>query len=290
MEQQDSSVIRLRFSGDIVVGNAISIRTLGNTLPHFQRAVDKAVLFANDGKYKRGYGISRNNYVDADLMLSFIEDGSVILPLWNKLKGSAYDFLQWSLREPYESALSGNVQTPQSKKIDIYRTRARSGDLAEVTQKQLMDDAENNRREYARSAVLSDFNKMLSVIRTSGEHQLDLKFEKPGKEAEFSFNGTRAKAFSKIVNTPVPTEPAIYKGKYQGYKAIAGKNLEFEVYVLSSWSGQLVNVYVKGTEQLNVFKSLEHNEEILFYASPLQKYGSFDAYNGSVVFVDKYRK
>lgn len=58
-EQEKQVEFRVKYDGDIVDGHSISIRTLGNTLPHFQRAIDKAVLFDREGKYKKGHGIGK---------------------------------------------------------------------------------------------------------------------------------------------------------------------------------------------------------------------------------------
>lgn len=218
-------------------------------------------------------------------MLQVVEEGSVVLPLLGKIKDGAAEFFNWAVFEPYQKAVFGDVGVSREAQIRTYRTRLDNDDFEEVTQKDLMERPPEEDRKFARSALLSDMNKMFSVLRTTGDHEIFIEITKPGFQAEYKFNRDIAKSFDKIVDTPLPTEPVIYGGKFRGYKQVAGEELRFEVYVLSVYSKQNVNIYVNGLDDLSLFTELDHNQEVYFWASPLQKYGAFDAYNGSAVFV-----
>lgn len=279
---------KLRYSGDIVAGKSISIRTLGNTLPHFQRAIDKSVIFVESGEVIRNKGIARASYSDADLMLELLEEGSVVLPLWGAIKEESVKFFKWAITEPYNKAVHGEVGFNRDSQIETYKVRQKEKDIEEKSQKDLILDANKNKRKYARSAVLADVNNMFNVVRAPGERQIDLNVTKPGEEASYVFNKQIAKDFRKIVATPYPTEPVVYKGKYNGYKQLGRKDGGFEVYVKSDYSDQVVNVFVKKVEELNLFARLKNNDEVIFWASPIQKYGAFDVYSGSVIFIGMY--
>lgn len=279
---------KLRYSGDVVVGKSISIRTLGNTLPHFQRAIDKSVIFVENGEVVRKKGIARSSYSDADLMLEVLDEGSVVLPLWGRVKEESVKFFNWAITEPYDKAVHGDVRFNRDSQIETYKVRQKEKDIEEKSQRDLIQDDNKNKRRYARSAVLADVNSMFNVVRAPGERQIDLNVTKPGEEANYVFNKQIAKNFSKIVATPYPTEPVIYKGKYNGYKQLGEKNGGFEVYVKSDYSDKVVHVFVKKVEELNLFTRMKNNDEVIFWASPIQRYGAFDVYSGSVIFIGMY--
>ncbi|WP_445619173.1 hypothetical protein ACUN8C_10520 [Kushneria sp. Sum13] len=287
MSEAGNVEFRLRYDGDFIDGKSISIRTLGHTLPHFQRAIDKAVLFDQEGKYKRGRGITRADYFKADLSLEFFEEGSVILPLKGFITEGTAKFFNWALRKPHNEAKDGGVGLNREAQIATYKKRMEFGDLEAVTQKDLLERSKQEDRKYARSAMLNDLDKMFSVLRTSGEHRIDIQLAKPGHQAVYDFNKNTAKNFNKLVSTALPTEPVVYKGRYKGYKEI-NNGASFEIYIHSTYSGQTVNVYVSSMNELDKITKYPHGTEIMFWASPLQRYGAFDAYNGSAIFVGLY--
>ncbi|WP_144439589.1 hypothetical protein [Halomonas chromatireducens] len=82
-----------------------------------------------------------------------------------------------------------------------------------------------------------------------------------------------------------PTEPVVYKGKYQGFKAKALSGAVYEVYIYSAYSNHVINIYVRSAGDLKFFTGLNHNQEVVFWASPLQKYGAFDPGSGAAEFI-----
>ncbi|AMC99358.1 hypothetical protein [Halomonas chromatireducens] len=175
MEEDNKEIFRLSYNGGIVdEKNGISIRTLGSTLPHFQRAIDKSVIYERDGAFNKGQGAGKKTYPSADLMFYIPEEGSFVIPLFGKVKKGAVEFFNWAFSEPYNKAIVGDVSIDPEHQVKVYRARIKSDDVEHKTQKDLMVWGSKDKRYYARSAMLQDMDSMFSVIKASGSSSMRL--------------------------------------------------------------------------------------------------------------------
>ena len=90
----------LTFDGSIIREKTISIRALGYTLPHFQRAIDKTVTFSQSGQLTKFSTLKKKDYGLADLYLGDFEEGSLKIPLIGELLDGVGDKLAHFLKEP----------------------------------------------------------------------------------------------------------------------------------------------------------------------------------------------
>lgn len=282
--------LTIKFDGYMSEGNRISLRTLAHTLPYFQRAVDKIVIYDRQGTVGKGATLHQANYQYADLYLEQIETGSVILPLVGNLLSDISAKFNSFMDEPYretENILAGKLSGFDAR-VDMTRSLISSGVLVPISHNELISKKDFVDRDYAQAAFLNDINNMLSPLRSSlcAGDTITITNSNPRNSASYYFDQTRSKAFSKIVRDQRLAHPVKYRGRLDGLVNRGGTGFPFVGKFMCKTTGKERKLLV--ASEADAFQLNKHNlgsSEILIVACPLAVYGSFDPLAGDLVFI-----
>ncbi|NWA42615.1 hypothetical protein HX871_15150 [Pseudomonas reactans] len=280
----------IKFEGTLAKGNKISIRTLSHTLPHFQRAIDKIIMYETRDSVGKGATLHQIHYPVADLYLEEIVEGSIILPLIGNLLTGATARFNTFLSEPYreaENTIDSKISTFDTR-VETVRTQLASGLVKPISHQSLIDREKVAQTDYAQAAFLNDINNMLAPLRSRScaEDQITIHNADPRHPATFVFNQNKSKAFAKVVRAQRLAHPVSYSGKLEGLVNRGGTGFPYVVkFICSSTDKEMKLLVASESDALELNKYNIGNTEIDIIACPLSVYGTFDPLSGDIVFI-----
>lgn len=281
--------IILRIDGTLAPENKISLRTISHTLPHFQRAIDKIVLFEKYGEIKKHSVLPSSLYECADLFLDPFEEGSVKIPLVGDLLEGVGSRLNQFLREPYERAAQelDEGQRPLAEQIENVKGNIQRDNIDYITQEHLIAGADRLERSYAQAAVLKDLNNLLAPLRakSSSDDTMEIINNSAGNTANYSFSHRTAKSFGKIVTQKRLAKPVRYIGILEGLKRTRSKTFPCVGNFISDHTGDEMNLLFTSEADAIVLSDFNlRKTKFSIWACPLAVYESFDQIRGDIVF------
>jgi hypothetical protein len=198
------STLVVTYTGRLAPANRISARTLAHTLGHLQRAVDKLVIYESRGSIRKYAALSAHQYQTADLLVASLELGSVRIPLLNQGVAELGKKLREVLDAPYRKAAEDQraVTTPITEQIAAARNRAVHGIGAALTQDELVKQAGVRERDWYQTAVLQEFNSLLSPLRSSritDEETISIEMPDAPVPRQYAFDKKTSIAFNSLV-------------------------------------------------------------------------------------------
>lgn len=281
--------LEIKLDGGLVKDKKVSVRVLGNILPDFQRSFDKVAILELEGRFRRGESIKKRDRDLADFYIGEFKRGSVILPLYGAVKDKTLQLYKWCIKEPYEKAKKGDQDISQELVARAMEARQKAGEFEERYQKDVVREAQKDKKKFARAAALGDLHHALAPVRSGVGNSLSIDFVRKGIEESFPFDKQQAVRFGRIVYKNYMTQPAIYEGKVIGTRERSvNDGFKYEAEVMSSFSQQKMILYVRTEDQIKDIAKHAYEKEIKFWASPLERYGGFDPYNGSLVYLNMF--
>lgn len=282
--------LTLVFDGTLAPNHMISVRTISHTLPHLQRAIDKLVMYDRYGVVMKGASLTHTLYDEADLYLSFIEKGSIKIPLLSDLLESVPKNLNAFLANPYDKAASELELklTPIPQQLGNIKANVSLDNVKHLTHEELIEDQTQAQKKHVAVAVLRDLSDMLSPLRaaSSKNDTISLNNNVSGQSRQFLFDQQKSKNFAKIITQKQLASPAIYTGKLIGLEETKNKNFPYAGTFRSEANGQEMKLLIGTTMDVDLLKP--HNlskKSITIWASPLTTYHAFDEHRGDIVFV-----
>lgn len=282
----------LSYTGTLAPEHHVSIRTLGKTLPHLQRAIDKLVYADQLGHVAKFSKLPNDLYPHADLYVSVLEANGVRIPFVTDLAGRIIDRFGAILRDPFEKALAeADEQYSLRDHLDSQFNRITHGMVEGKTQEQVLAEREDGEdSSWTTAAVLKDINTMLTPLRSSAVPPEDtIKMQLSGEEEQsvYEFNKHRSSGFNSLVTEQRLAEPAIYFGKLVGLRDNHSRRFPYVGDFRSSVTEVDCSLLIPFEKALNVLRP--HNlsgHEFAIWASPLAVYGAHDDYRGDIVFIE----
>lgn len=280
-------LIQIRFDGDIVHDNRISMRTLGNTLFYTQNALERAFL---DIRYERGvYKHARmpaTMRADVEFLVEAPQAGSYIQRfLSNTELGAAIaDRLSTAIESALERAAQRGDEEAGRLRDQVERRKAR---LAQGLDRAAQFDAraENANPHVVRSfgdrSIAKEIDKVLQIIRARGAG--DSSFELTARGARtrnFEFARESANEFHRAISERELGEPTLYVGSI----------VELDK---RNQKGKFVNAVTEKTSTLHFASEQDffavhphmREEQFAFIGAPLIEYGAYDIRAGDIFFL-----
>ena len=279
----------LTFDGSIIREKTISIRALGYTLPHFQRAIDKTVTFSQSGQLTKFSTLKKKDYGLADLYLGDFEEGSLKIPLIGELLDGVGDKLAHFLKEPYAKACAKTEypRTSLTQQIEDKKSRLSSGAINEVTYHKISNQSERLEHNFAQASILNDISTMTSPLSTYDDSIISITTLSPKNSQNFIFDEHIASNFRKIVRNKRILDPIIYTGFLAGLvEQSKSSKFGYQGRFINAESKKEMTLHITSLEDATALNS--HNlssKSIKIFASPIAVYESFDHLRGDIVFI-----
>lgn len=282
--------ITIRFDGDLVTNNRVSLRTLGRTLYHLQKSFDRAYLENRHGKLWKRAAMHTSYYEECEILILDAYEGSFKLDL-GRLGAAVPDVL-----ERVKSALLGVTEEMQNEGVDrlnrlkqTHSTRIAQLNTGIYSPVPFADAANKlsdiHTRKYGDRAILRELDQILAILRspTSGESHFEIELGGP-KRVKFSFDRRDADRFSTIIKERTLSPPIIFSGKLEG---MSRKNRSGQI--LNVDTNKTCNIYFFNEDSFReVVDNFREDDSFQFIGSSLVEYGAFDPQAGDIYYLSKY--
>ncbi|WP_157958240.1 hypothetical protein [Salinicola sp. CR57] len=291
-----STVLSIRYYGGLIRNeevNKISARVVGYSFPHFQRAIDKMVM------YELGYSMAKYSTLPpaehdrADLVFDHLEDGSIVFPFSSRFK-EAGAFLNEALARPF--AIGGEIGDQQvisaATRLDVVKANIAVGAYDEtefiVTQEQI----DKNRWELAKVGIARDVNTGLTVVRQEGGDS-GIEFIPSDDDLErYDFNVPNATNFNRVVSRSEILDPWIYRGQITAIKSTGnGRSNRYQATFRDARYNSEHVLYIASEDDKEDLRPYFLNGvDVDIWACPFARYGIHDYMRGNLLFAGLYEE
>lgn len=282
--------IILTFDGALAPNHTVSLRTLSYTMPHFQRAIDKVVLYEVYGEVRKYSTLPAEFYSFADLYVRELEKGSLKIPFLSDLIAGVPELYNDFMRQPYSEAAHEVAGYTGILKADLETNKihASKDNLDVVTQEELLAREGERKQAYAQAAVMKDMSMALGLVRATEGALLNVKVDSQFGAMEYEFDQAHASRFAKLATTKRLADAIVYKGRITGLEKQRGNaQFTYAAKFLSATTNKESKILVSDYDDaLKLHPYNLANAEIEFWGSPISIYNAYDPVRGDIVFID----
>lgn len=291
------TVLNIRYYGSLVREgeelNKISARIVGYSFPHFQRAVDKMVMYELGYSMAKYSTLATEHHDRADLIFDRLEDGSVNFPFSSQFQRAA-NFLNQAIARPFAigEAIGDQESITPSRRLQVVKATLADGGYEEnefaVTQEQI----NSNRWELAKVGIARDIDTGVSIVRQEGGDS-GIEFV-PGDEnlRSYNFNVDNATNFHRVVSRRQIQDPLIYRGQITAIKSTGQGGInKFQAAFRDSLTNGEHSLYIGSNEDKEYLRPFFLNGvEVAIWACPFARYGIHDYVRGDLLFAGLYEE
>jgi hypothetical protein len=276
------------YDGEIVsTDHKVDVRTLGKTLTHLQRSIDRAYLDIKRGGVYKHARIRKDEFDDAlfwvgnprigGFRLKSYSETEFARKITNRISEALKPAFDDACREGFDRAAQIKEQIERRKgALNAGSQELLTFDQAQITQEKGII------RDYGDRSIVKEYDEILSILRSSesGKSFFDLKV-KGDKTLNFNFDKKISEKFHIIVTNKIVGNPVLYKGLIRSLD-------------VQTLTGKFINSFTKKT---HVLKTADKNDvikirpflgedNIQFVGCPIIEYGSYDLNAGDIYFID----
>lgn len=288
------SQITLVFDGTLAPNHGVSLRTLGYTVPHFQRAIDKSVYFLHYEQLRKFSTLPAHLHDEADLYVYALEKGSLKFPFFSDLKKGVPELFNSFMRQPYEQA-AHEVIIPKSimrTDLETNKLHAMMESLEYRTHEDLIEKEAERKQAFAQLAVMKDITLALGVVRGTEGGLLSFNVDSEKGAMSYDFNQHNASRFAKLTTTRRLEDAVVYTGRITGLEKQRGNSqfefaAKFQSRTTNTESKILIHDY---NDALKLHPYNLADKDVVMWGAPISMYNSFDPVRGDFVFVDLFNE
>jgi len=281
--------ISFHFDGTIIEDHKITARTLGKTLTHLQRAIDKAYIETLYGKVEKNSRLSGKDYANADFITGTPRDGGYILDLFSKsdIGKKTCNKIIKGINDAYTDALKQESDQESGSKLhekvlDI-RSQVKSESLEPIPFEQIAkNESSFTKRSYGERLICREIDGILSIIRASSSGDSTFEIDINGDILQnFSFDRSRSQRFHSIVSERHLGPPTIYNGFLREMDA-------------DNQTGRFVNQATK-KKSILYFSTIDsfmeakdflgNSDHLHFVGCPFVEYDAYDISAGDIYYI-----
>jgi hypothetical protein len=284
--------INFHYDGPIAEKHTITLRTLGQTLIHFQGAIDRAYLDLSRGAVSKHARLGTKEYALTDFIVGQPQEGGYILDLINAGRLRIVDRIHSAMSVAFNEAVNEALPFTES----LVKQAERRGAAVEAGAQKAEELAElpvvelpAQRARYADRAINRELDQVLAQLRVERYAGSTLDLQLAGERAHpvYHFNGQVAERFHHVVSARTLGDPVRLVVKFRaldgGTKAShpVGKAIHTE-------SGRVFIMHFKSAEDFNSvvpFMRADKRPEVAIIACPVLEYGVFDPEAGDMFFI-----
>jgi hypothetical protein len=275
----------LRFEGDFVVDNSITLRQFYKSLKSMQSAIDRSYMDIADTQLRKHAHLHHSKHHLADIYFDQTEVGSFKIKFLKpeEIMKQILDRLSNVVIAPYERSLGANQDLMRTLEDD-YEAR-----LAQVNNRliqiqtystEVEDDLVT--RNFSERSIVKEVDQLISPLRSgSDQNHIDLQIIGTNTNL-FEFNANNANRFHKIVSKRELGTPCLYNVNIRVINANTKK-----AHVNNIATGNQCTLHFRNTEVFNDFADRYNvNQNIMIIASPVLEYSTYDANAGDIYFIN----
>lgn len=286
--------ITLTFDGTLAPQNSVSLRTLGYTVPHFQRAIDKSVYFLHFQELRKFSTLPGEFHDEADLYVYHLEKGSLKFPFLSNLAKGVPELFNNFMRQPYEQAAKEVIIPDAVIKYDLETNKlhATLGNLDHVTQDELINQEAERKYAFARAGVMKDISYSLGVVRSTEGAILKFDVDSENGFMSYEFDQTNASRFARLATTKRLEDAVIYTGRITGLeKQRSNAQFAYSAKFLSRATNSESKIMISDYDDaLKLHPYNLTDKDVTMWGSPISIYNAFDPIRGDFVFIDLFEK
>jgi hypothetical protein len=286
MERIIMGYIQIHFDGDIATNHQVSMRTLGKTLTHLQRSLDRAYLEQKNGSLWKNSRMKAEDYELLEILVEAPKEGGYILDFFTgPLIKPVIDRVMKALDDAVEESknLGEHEAVTIEQSIEQKQVQIALGLVTPASIENTLNNPDKNIvRKYADRAIVREFDGILSIIRSqaSGDSTFEIILN-GNSSSTFSFTKDSATNFHQAISKRDLGDPILYSSIIN---SLDRKNLSGQIVITT---GKVSNIYFSNEfEFQKVIKFFEKKEKMKFAGSPYLEYGSYDPVAGDIYFID----
>jgi hypothetical protein len=281
-----SSRLTLHFDGDIVSNHFVSARTLGKSLVHTQKAVDRAFLDLKYGNLWKHATMKAEDYHAADFIALYPEEGGFVQKLFSDSGRAIVDRISSALGPAMDRVLQEGDEVSDSlqQQVTNRKNQIENGLIEPSTFQHIVENpGAHVVRRYADRSINREIDQVLSMIRSriSGDSVLEIITE--GSRTEnYQFNRLKSKKFHSVISKRQVGEPVVYVARVRQLdrQLLNGK-------IINQENDKMMTIrFADESDFVKAHPYLGNNDEMVFIGAPIIEYGAFDPNSGDIYFID----
>ncbi|WP_155984780.1 hypothetical protein [Thioalkalivibrio sp. ALE31] len=281
-------IVQIRFDGDLVVDNRVSMRTLGNTLFYTQNALERAYLdIQRPGGVWKHARLKTTEREAVQFLIELPEPGSYLQRFISasELGRVIIDRASAALQTALDQATRQAEQEHRSWRDEVLSRRQQitQGTVTPRDYTDLRDNPDPRTvRAYGDKSIAKEFDNALRPIRSpsSGESQLDLTLS--GTQTRtIPFDRNTSELLHQAISTRQVGDPVIYEGQLHQLDH-RNKKGKFD----NTANNKTTSLLFSSDDDVDKVRNLLGQNPFAFIGCPVIEFGSFDPNAGDVLFID----
>lgn len=287
--------IEFHFDGPIAENHQLPLRVLGNTLFHFQSAIDRAHLDVRYGSVWKHARLRQEDYLETEFTVGRPADGGYVLDFWNETGAPIVSRISSAVRSAFEAPWREGANETESiaDQVETRLTQLGQGVYQGRTLAAYIDDPRrDDLRKYGDRSIAKEVDKVLVPIRRKanealeGENSLELRFDFEGRRpSQFRFTRGEAVKFHHVVSRRELGEPLLYRGRLRALdRGNHFQSPRAKLTLLENQRDVVLHVQDRVAYQ-ELAPYMQGEQDVSIYACPILEFGAFEPNSGDIYFI-----
>lgn len=287
------NVIVFHYDGPITTEHRLTLRTLGNTLNHFQSAIDRAAIELRQGSVRKHARLRAEDYPLTDFIVGTPRDGGYVLDLINAGPLKIVDRISAAVDRAYKSTASDALSFTESLAKQAERQEAviDAGAAVPVAidPSLLVKDSTARALRYGDRAINREIDQVLAQLRVDRYigSTLELQFAGTRLSPTYEFDREKAVRFHRLVAERILGDPVAIEVRFRALDRGTKSRRPVGKAVHES-TGHTFAIHFRSNESFNsVTRYMRAGDPPLveIIACPVLEYGAFDPEAGDMFFI-----
>ena len=284
MPKRPTATLQIHYDGDLIDNHQIPMRTLGKSIHHLQKALDRAYLdIKHDGGVWKYARMTQDDYARTEFLVQTPEEGGYVLKFLSRIPiaGRVVDRVSNAINEA--SNVSEVTKTSIQSQVENRKNQLVNNIVKPIEFRIFLEQPSAEViREYGDRSIAKEIDQVLSIIRAeyAGNSQFELILTGSATQT-FFFDKQRSRQFHEIVSKRKLGPPVIYRGVIE---ELDRKNRKGKF--LNSVNGRRSILHLSTQNDfLLVHPYLANDQEFQFIGSPLIEFGALEPNSGDIYFL-----
>lgn len=284
------AALSVHFDGAITNRHRVSVRVMGNTYLHLQRAIDRAYLIETYGSVTKHERLSKEEYRQTEFIALYPREGGIYLDAIRDGAERLVDRIFSATSNVFEASVNRAFEQHQTMSAQLAHRREyaqRMGDNAKSFADVINDPPGNWAPAYSNRSIVKEIDQLVGQINRSdlGESTVELTLHGTRPHLPLVFTPPIALAFHKIAADRELGPPMIARVWIRILDA-GNRTTPPSAKVLNLDTQKEVSLHLADQndfDALRPYHNIEH--EVRIHVCPILEAGGFDLRGGDLRFL-----
>lgn len=281
------NLVQIRFDGDIVNENRVSMRTLAKTLSHTQNALDRAYLDIRfEGGVWKHARLPSSERINTEFLIEIPEPGSFLQRFisQNAWGTRIIDRFNQAMTQAVRESIDTGTQeaTRLRMQLESQREQLDNEDVVPVDYQSTIENPDRRIvHAFGDRSIVKEVDQILALIRAAESGESTFELSAVGTNLQrYTFDKTASERFHAVVSERQLGDPVIYTGKIS---QLDRDNLKGKF--KNAINDRQMILHMATDEDFMEIHPYLAQDRIVFIGAPLLEYGAFDPIRGDIYYL-----